>query len=525
MGGVVQILTEQPGPGERFRTESHAGNLNTYTESLSGRYGTDRIGLSLGYRWFHTNGFITVPAYQRGPVDRTDDSRHENFAGTLRIAPDASTTITVGGNLFREDRTFGTALSVAARTIGSVTLGLEHELGASGHWEAKLFAQWQTFRNQTGQILPPQAARLSEVLDRIQVIPSDDYGGLWQWTIPVTPRNRVVVGTDARAILGQSEDQVFDTSGAPVGRSLAGGKQVGWGLFGEWISTPADRWTVVPSVRWDWWKNFDGRIESESGAVRVPRDNVESALNPKLAVQYQLTDRVRVGASAYQAFRAPTLNELYRSFSSGGFTFLPNENLTPERLTGGEATVESNLLEDRRLTLRLTGHYDTVKDQIIFVTLSPTTAQRQNVGRTRTIGGEAGLTARPWEQVSITAGYAYADSVVTSFPGNPTREGLRLPAVSRHQVTLALTLGHPDRVQVTLLGRYLSRQFADDLNTQPVADFVVLDASIQKKLGRFVRLFLDVENLTDRQYIATQTGAIKTLGAPFLVLAGLSLEY
>src|SRR5438128_5976909 len=155
----------------------------------------------------------------------------------------------------------------------------------------------------------------------------------------------------------------------------------------------------------------------------------------------------------------------------------------------------------------------------------PAAAQRQNIGRTRTLGGEVDLTARPWEQVSITAGYAYADSVVTSFPGDPTREGRRLPAVSRHQVTLTLTLGHPDRVQVMLLGRYLSRQFADDLNTQPVADFVVLDASIQKKLGRFVRLFLDAENLTDRQYIATQTGAIKTLGAPFLVLAGLSLEY
>jgi len=523
MGGVVQILTEQPGPGEHVRAESRAGNLNTYTESLSGRYGTDRIGLSLGYRWFHTNGFITVPAYQRGPVDRTDDSRHENFAGTLRIAPDAGTTITLGGNLFLEDRTFGTTLSVAARTIGSATLGLEHELGASGRWEAKLFAQWQTFRNQTGQVLTSGA----EGLDRIQVIPSDDYGGLWQWTIPVTPRNQLVVGTDARAILGQSEDQVFATgTGAPVGRSLAGGKQVGWGLFGEWISTPTDRLSIVPSVRWDWWKNFDARIESEFGVVQVPRDNVESALNPKLAVQYQATDRTRVGASVYQAFRAPTLNELYRSFSFRGATFLSNENLTPERLTGGEATVESDLLGDRRLTMRLTGHYDTIKDQIVFITtLVPGTFQRQNVGRTRTIGGEADLTARPWEQVSITAGYAYADSVVTSFPGNPTREGLRLPAVSRHQVSLALTLGHPDRVQVTLLGRYLSRQFADDLNTQPVADFVVLDASIQKKLGRFVRLFLDAENLTDRRYIATQTGAIKTLGAPFLVMAGLSLEY
>jgi outer membrane receptor protein involved in Fe transport len=97
--------------------------------------------------------------------------------------------------------------------------------------------------------------------------------------------------------------------------------------------------------------------------------------------------------------------------------------------------------------------------------------------------------------------------------------------VSRHQATFALTLGHPELVQVTLLGRYLSRQFADDRNAQPVADFVVLDASIQKQLGRFARLFLNAENLTDRQYIATQTGSIKTLGAPFLVMAGLSLEY
>ncbi len=526
MGGVVQILTEQPGPGEHARAESRAGNLNTYTESLSGRYGTDRIGLGLGYRWFHTNGFITVPAYQRGPVDRTDDSRHENFAGTLRIAPDASTTVTLGGNLFREDRTFGTALSVAARTIGSATLGLEHELGGVGRWEAKLFAQWQTFRNQTGQVLPSPTVRLTELPDRIQVIPSDDYGGLWQWTIPVAPCTQLVVGTDARAILGQSEERVFAAgTGAPVGRSLAGGKQVGWGLFGEWISAPSDRWTVVPSVHWDWWKNLDGRIESEFGAVRTPRDNVESALNPKLAVQYQVTDRTRVGASVYQAFRAPTLNELYRGFSFGGFTFLPNENLTPERLTGGEATIESALLANRRLTMRLTGHYDEVKDQIVFITQGPAAAQRQNVGRTRTLGGEADLTAQPWEPVSITAGYAYADSVVTSFPSDPTREGLRLPAVSRHQVTLTLTLGHPDRVQVTLLGRYLSRQFADDLNTQPVADFVVLDASIQKKLGRFARLFLDAENLTDRQYIATQTGAIKTLGAPFLVMGGVRLEY
>ena len=75
------------------------------------------------------------------------------------------------------------------------------------------------------------------------------------------------------------------------------------------------------------------------------------------------------------------------------------------------------------------------------------------------------------------------------------------------------------------MGRYLSRQFADDLNMQPIADFVVLDASAQKRLGKGMRLFLNGENLADRKYIATQTGPIKTLGAPLLVMGGVKLDY
>jgi outer membrane receptor protein involved in Fe transport len=57
---------------------------------------------------------------------------------------------------------------------------------------------------------------------------------------------------------------------------------------------------------------------------------------------------------------------------------------------------------------------------------------------------------------------------------------------------------------MTVMGRYLSRQFADDLNTQPIADFVVMDASIQKQLSDHWRIMLDAENITDRRYIATQ---------------------
>lgn len=522
MGGVVQILTEQPGNDSKFKLESSAGNQGTYTQSLAGRYGSEQGGAALAYRSYHTNGFITVPTDQRGPVDRSDDSRHEHFHGTVVRSLNAGTRLTASGGLFREDRTFGTPLSLASRTIGSTAIGLDGDLGRDGRWETKLFAQWQTFRNVTSVVKPSSAVRQSEVLDRIQVIPSNDFGGLSQWTVPVGTWSRVVVGTDARAILAQSEEQIFTGGG---GHTLARGKQVGWGLFGEWIADPTDRLTVVPSLRWDWWKNFDGHIEGTSGAVTPTRDNVESALNPKLALQYRFTDSLKAGASVYQAFRAPTLNELYRGFTFAGFSFLPNENLSPERLTGGEAKVEADLLPARRLTIRTTGHYDEVKDQIVFITQGPLAARRQNVGRARTIGGELDLTFRPTERLSFTTGYAYADSIITSFMGDATREGKELPNVSRHQVVVGVTFGHPDWAEATILGRYLSRQFADDLNRQPIADFVVVDASIRKKIGKLVRLFLNAENLTDRRYIAAQTGAIKTLGAPLLLVGGLTLEY
>jgi len=524
MGGVVHLLTEQPAKGISTRADSRAGSLNTYSQSVTGGYGTERNGLLISARWFHTNGYNTVPTYQRGAIDRTDDSRHENFFGkfTTMLTPDVG--FKVSGGLFHEDRTFGTALSVATRTIGTLSAGLQGTTRRGDSWETTAFAQWQTFRNFTSQITPSPLLREGEFRNRIQTIPSNDFGGLSQLTLRIDDRNRLLVGGDARAVVGQSEDQLFSLAG-PTGRTLAKGKQVGGGVFAEWMSTVIDGLTVIPSFRLDWWKNFDGRMESANGATTVARDNVQTALNPKLGLLYQVHDRVRLGGSLYQAFRAPTLNELYRGFDFAGFSFLPNENLNPERLTGMDAKVEVDLLGSGKLTLRVAGHHDEVKDQILFVTQNAFAARRENVGRTSADGGDVTIVAKPTEWMQVNLGYAYAHAVITSFPRDRSREGKMVPNVSPHQVTASLTLGDLTNLQMTVMARYLSRQFADDLNTQPIADFVVLDLSLQKQLTKHWRATLDAENLTDRAYMATQTGPIKTLGAPLLVLAGLRAEY
>jgi outer membrane receptor protein involved in Fe transport len=523
MGGVIHVITRTPAAGTSFTVDSQAGSLSTYQQALNARYGSDRFRFSLGYRWFHTNGIIPVPDYQRGPVDRTNDSRHEFFNGSLGWMPTQSTTVDLSGSFFREDRTFGTTLSIASRTTGTIALGLRSDQHRAGLWEGKLFGQWQTFRNLTSQIIPSPLVRQSEFQNSIQTIPSNDFGGSLQWTGRLFGADRLVLGADARTIIAQSTDEVFSQT-AFLGQTLSRGQQLGWGLFGGWIVPLADRWTVTPGVRADWWKNYNARIDTPAGTT-VPADNLISVVNPKLSSGYRISETLRAGASVYQAFRAPTLNELYRGFASGGFVFLPNDQLRPERLTGVDAKLEGELLTDRSLQWRLSVHRDEVKDQILFVSQTASAARRQNVGRTLAVGGAADVSYRLSPLLSLTLGYAYVDSAITNFPGSPDREGKRVPNVSRSQLTMGTTVGRPDWLELVILARYLSRQYVDDANTQPVADFFVIDASLQHEIRRGIRLLLTGENLTDRQYIATQTGPVKTLGSPLLIMGGVRAEF
>ncbi|UVT18646.1 MAG: TonB-dependent receptor [Nitrospira sp.] len=520
MGGVINIISESGRPKTGANGELSGGSLGTNIQSVRAQYGNDRTGMIISYRRFDTTGFLTVPSYQRGPVDLPVGSEHHQFTGRVSHELTAHTTATISGTYYREDRSFGTPFSQGDRTIGTVSFGLKGDQGRWGVWEAKTFAQWQTFNNQSAVVLPSPFVRLSDQPDRLQTIPSNDIGGMAQWSAPLLSFFRIVMGGDARAIIAQSQE-VLVASQAPF---MTRGKQLGMGTFGELIFEPLDALVLTAGARWDWWKNFGGSRTAGSGPISATQDNTASIINPKFSVLYRINDRVRVGGSVYQAFRAPTLNELYRDFSSSGFTFLSNDRLEPERLTGGDMKVEAELLPDGLLGFRATGHYDVIKDQILFVTQGPASAMRQNIGEGRSVGTDVELRSRLDDRLYLTVGYSFVDSVMTSFPGNPSHEGLRIPNVSRHQVTAALTVGQPSVVQFTLQARYLSRQFADDLNRQPIADFIVLDASLRKRIASWAELFIHGENLTDRHYIATQTGGLKTLGQPLLVLGGLRID-
>ena len=157
-------------------------------------------------------------------------------------------------------------------------------------------------------------------------------------------------------------------------------------------------WSLIPSLRFDHWINFQGRtlrsvlVPPQPTTSTFYPDKAYDAFSPRLSLVRALGRNASVTVSGYRAFRAPTLNELYRSFRLGNVVTQNNAALRAERLTGGEAGV-SDSLWDRKINLRTTFFWSDVVNPVANVTLSqsPTLIirQRQNLGRTRSRGSRS----------------------------------------------------------------------------------------------------------------------------------------
>jgi outer membrane receptor protein involved in Fe transport len=230
-------------------------------------------------------------------------------------------------------------------------------------------------------------------------------------------------------------------------------------------------------------------------------------------------------ASAYRAFRAPTLNELYRSFRVGDTLTLANPNLNAERLTGGEAGANWNW--GARTLLRLTGFWTEIVNPISNFTLTVTpaliTRERRNLGRTRSRGIEAEAEFRVTNFWQITAGYLFADATVRSAPQDARLEGLWIPQVPRHQFTLQTVYSNPKYATAAIQFRASGKQFDDDQNRLVLGSFALIDTMVARSLTRHLEVFLAVQNLLDEPFAVGRT-PIETLGMPRLVRGGVRIK-
>jgi outer membrane receptor protein involved in Fe transport len=282
-------------------------------------------------------------------------------------------------------------------------------------------------------------------------------------------------------------------------------------------------------VRIDHWRNNDALsattplIGSAGGTVIQFPNRTETAFSPQISAVYHTNSHLSVLFSGGRAFRAPTLNELYRSFRVGNVLTLANENLRAERLTAAEAGIRVTANEDK-LAIRGTAFWNDVTRPVANVTLLTTpaliTRQRQNLGRTRSTGLEVDLDARFRQNWNISLGYLLADATIFRFPANQALEGLRIPQVPLHQFTFQAQYSNPSVITVGIQGRASSSQFDDDQNLFRLGSYFVLDALASRRLSSHADLYLAVENVFNQRYDVGKT-PVTTIGPPILVRVGI----
>ncbi|MFZ1919494.1 MAG: TonB-dependent receptor [Terriglobales bacterium] len=532
MGGVVQFLIREP-EAPAFTLETSYGNENTPDLSLwaGSRSGPWEYSAATGL--FRTDGFILVPDSQRGSIDTKANVEDASVYARLGRSFGADGKVFLRGNFFNEFRNNGTPLQTNDTHIGEGAGGLDKQFGAKDSLSIRLYGDVETYHQVFSAITSVVNPRDTETLTSLQHVPEQVVGGGAQWTHFLGKSQTLVGGMDLSEVIGASVDTLF--SGPNQGR-VGGGRQRNLGWFGEDIFHRSN-WTVILAVRLDDWSNFAGKFITIplSGAPTVTLfpDRSDLALSPRLSVLRALNQHVSLTGSVYRAFRAPTLNELYRVFRVGNVTTLNNPALNAERLTGAEAGVNVTGW-DKRLDVRGTFFWSDIVDPVENVTINQagTQAMKENLGRTRSRGVELDGVVHVTRDIQITASYAYIGATVVSYP-NPVFEdlvGLTVPQVPRNAFTWEARYWRPSRLFLSVQGRFNGRVYNDDQNQYPLNSFYTMNLEVGRDLKRHTEIFASIENLTNQRYQVASTPVpglppVFNLGPPILVRAGVRLNF
>ncbi|MGH9601275.1 MAG: TonB-dependent receptor, partial [Terriglobales bacterium] len=525
LSGVVQLFSQSP-VNSYLRVESFGGSQETGGLSLSGGVARGRWHLRASGEAATTEGYIPVAEAERGTADRPAGSGYLTLRPSLRYTWNSKRMVFARGSTFGESRENGTALTSNNTRIHDLAVGADLST-AVGLLALRADGGWQVY-NQTFTAVA--AGRNSEQLTRSQRVPARQFGFSALWNHTVAGRHTVVLGSEGRSARGVTEELAFGVSG-PTSRLEAGGRRRTVAAFGSSHLQLHSRWTLTLGGRLDHWLIADG--ESRLQPLAPPGgevitsfpDRTETAFSPRAGLLYQVHPRVSLSAAAYRAFRAPTLNELYRGFRVGNVVTRANPDLRAERLTGVEASLRLNPAGNGEL--RATFFWNDLNRPVANRTLSSTptliTRRRENLGRLRSTGLELEATATLRQNFRFTGGYQFTHSVVESFAVDPALQGLRVPQVPQHQVTVEATYTRPQSFSFSLRPRWSSSQFDDDRNTFLLRDYFLMDAMFSFPLRAGVDVYVAGENIFGQRYDLGRTPVL-TVGPPAQVRVGIRYE-
>jgi len=549
MGGVINIVTSRPAPRTLIFKPQY-GNRATPKMDLFASDVFGRLGVTVDASTLQTDGYVTVAPEERGAIDNEANVRFQNLSGRADYRMTDRVNLFFRAGYFDEKRDNGKVGELNDTTWTSAQGGARIQLREGSTVQARLFYDHEDFHQNTFAVPASTPPRSASFLTLDKIVPSRAIGSMVQWSRVFSfggYPHVVTAGTDFRRITGDSDERTFAlaTGLTPVLHRVAGGRQRFTGVFGQDIVELTEKWQLTLSARVDAWRNYDARNLETTLATGLPTaahraslpDKSDTAVSPRVAVLYRLRSNVSVWSSLSRGFRAPTLKELYSPFRVGNILTLSNENLGPERLTGGEVGVSA--APSQQLTVRGTWFTNRVSDAIAnaSVTANGLTRQVRHVGSTNIAGLQLDGSYRFNPQWNASAAYILDVAKVHRGVADATGldlTGLYLAQVPRHRASFEVNYVNPRFAIISLEHQFVGHQFDDDRNVASILPafpdrtviglpgYNMTNVTATRGLNRQASVFVGIQNLFGTEYYVGTNPT--TIGTPRLINVGIRLQ-
>lgn len=276
--------------------------------------------------------------------------------------------------------------------------------------------------------------------------------------------------------------------------------------------------SLTLGARQEWWRAYGGLNKTTAASPGIVQaERRADGFSPKASLEWRGASGWSARLSLAQAWRFPTVGELYGATTVGTVLANPNPNLRPERARSGELAIEHN---DAKGMLRLSLFSEVVRDALISQTGTISAVQPngstvivtssfvQNVERTRARGVELAVDRRDvLPGLDFAGSVTYAHAITVKDAAFPAAEGKLLPSVPRWKANAVVTWRPDNHLSLTAGARLSSRNYATLDNSDVFADtyqgfdkFFVVDLRAVYRLDDHFEFALGVDNVGNRRY-------------------------
>lgn len=264
--------------------------------------------------------------------------------------------------------------------------------------------------------------------------------------------------------------------------------------------------------RQEWWRASDGYNFSLAPALAVNQPaRSASKFSPKATLAWTPTHDWRVSLSFGEAWRFPTVTELYQAITTGPTLTSLNPTLRPEQALSEELAIQRG--SDANF-VRLSLFREVINDALLSQTapLVPGSATLfsyvQNVDRVHTDGLELAFQQTDLvKRFDVSGSLTLTDPRIRADAAFPAAIGKRPPQLPTMRATVVATWRPDTHWSLSAAGRYSGRSFGTIDNSDPVSftyqgfgSYFVADLRATVAVTRQLQLALGVDNVTDRRY-------------------------